>query len=169
MGLFCLWAGGKLLFVTLETWRWQIHCSLARGRGWERSTWQKSVRGKTKGVKRPFRGAILICCFKAGSRGNAEATTSAQDFPAFAWLSRSSRLTGVILLNFDNKATGDGLTLITACSLPSSGILESAHTLHPQSFTSLKPGVLCMQSAPKGQRAALRGNGWAAGQQLVSW
>lgn len=51
---------------------------------------KKSVRGKTKGVKRAFKGAILTCSFKAGSRGSAQAPTSAQDFPALPWLSHSS-------------------------------------------------------------------------------
>lgn len=86
----------------------------------------KTVRGgRPRDSKEPSSRAVLMLGVRS-----AQDTISGQDFPALHWISHSSRLTGAILFNFDNKVTGDGLMLISPCSLPSSGSLESAHTLH---------------------------------------
>lgn len=61
---------------------------------------------------------------------STQATSSDQDFPALPWILHSIRLAGAVLLNFSKRARGDGFRLTSPCSLPSSGSLESAHTLH---------------------------------------
>lgn len=74
------------------------------------------------------------------------------------------------MLNFDNKAMDDGLMLISACSLPSSGSLESAHTLYPRSFTSFKPRCCVCRAHPKGKEL-LRGEMrcWTTARVLELW